>query len=94
VAKVKYHFVATEKFWDNFYRLKNSQKASVRNVWDTFKKDPFHPTLGAHKIQKLSSLVGKTVYSVVIEADLRALFYVEKNTIITFNIGSHDVYKT
>jgi hypothetical protein len=25
---------------------------------------------------------------------LRALFYIEGNTVVSFNIGSHDIYKS
>ena len=35
----------------------------------------------------------RTVYAVVIEADLRAVFYLDGNEVVTFNIGTHDVYR-
>jgi len=35
----------------------------------------------------------RTVYAVEIEGDLRALFYIDGDTVVTFNLGSHDVYK-
>ena len=35
----------------------------------------------------------KIVHAVVIEGDLRAVFYVSSNEVITFNIGTHDIYK-
>ena len=35
----------------------------------------------------------QTVYAVVIEGDLRAVFYVDRNDVVTFNIGTHDTYK-
>jgi hypothetical protein len=42
---------------------------------------------------KLSSLYGRTIYAVDIEADLRAVFYLEGNSIVTVDIGTHDIYK-
>jgi hypothetical protein len=58
----------------------------------SFKVDPFDSRLGTHKINYLSSQYRKTVYSVVIEADLRAVFYVDGNTLWTVDIGSHSIY--
>lgn len=90
---MNYRFTATETFWDNFYRLPSSQKESARRAWRIFKENPFDARLGAHKIQKLSATMGKTVYSVVIEGDLRAVFYIEGNLVVSFNIGTHEIYK-
>jgi len=36
----------------------------------------------------------RTVYAVVVEADLRVVFYIDGEVVISFNIGSHDVYRT
>jgi Txe/YoeB family toxin of Txe-Axe toxin-antitoxin module len=90
---VKYRFGATEAFWENFYALSPAQKESARAAWKIFKENPFDPRLGAHKIHKLSSVMRKTVYSVVIEADLRVVFYCEGDRVISFNVGTHDIYK-
>ncbi|MBE2204321.1 MAG: hypothetical protein IAE94_08295 [Chthoniobacterales bacterium] len=46
-----------------------------------------------HKIHRLSAIMGKTVHSVVIEGDLRAVFFIEGGTVTTFNIGNHSVYR-
>ena len=34
-----------------------------------------------------------TVYAVEVEVNLRAVFYIEGDTVISFNIGTHDIYK-
>jgi hypothetical protein len=74
---VKYQYRAVEKFWRNFYALRSEQKESVRRAWQTFKLDPFHPSLGSHEIRELSARAKHTVYSAVIEADLRVIFRID-----------------
>jgi mRNA-degrading endonuclease YafQ of YafQ-DinJ toxin-antitoxin module len=88
-----YRFRAAEGFWKKFYRLSPGQKESVRRAWSIFKTDPFDSRLGTHKINNLSAQYHKTVYSVVIEADLRAVFYVDGDTLWTVDIGSHSIYR-
>jgi len=34
----------------------------------------------------------RTVHAVVIEGDLRVVFYIEADTIVSFNIGTHAIY--
>ncbi len=58
-----------------------------------FKQNPFDPRLRSHKIHKLSARYGRTIYAVEIEADLRAVFYVEGDMVVTVDIGSHDLYR-
>ncbi len=70
----------------------SGQKESVRRAWEIFKVDPFDIRLGTHKINNLSARFRKTIYSVVIEANLRAVFYVENDTVWTVDIGTHSVY--
>jgi len=74
---VSYQYRAVENFWRDFYRLDPPQKASVRRAWQTFKSDPFHRSLGAHEIHELSAKARHTIYSVVIEADLRAILRID-----------------
>ncbi len=93
MAGVGYQFAVTEAFWENFYKLSAARKQSTRAAWKIFKANPFDARLGSHRIHRLSALMRRTVYAVEIEADLRALFYIEGGTVVTFNIGSHDVYK-
>jgi hypothetical protein len=49
--------------------------------------------LGPHKIRKLSARYGRVIYAAEIEADLRVVFYIEGNTVVTVDIGSHDLYR-
>jgi len=86
-------FQATERFWQNFYDLPTAQKASVRQKWQVSRDDPFHPSLGTHKIHRLSALAHHTIYSVVIEGNLRTIFRIDRNVVTTLDVGDHDVYQ-
>ena len=88
---MNYRYRATEPFWENFYDLSPAQKESVRRTWPIFKQNPFDPRLGTHKIHKLSALYQKTIYDVEIEADLRAVFFIEGDTVWSVDIGTHDI---
>ena len=35
----------------------------------------------------------KTVFSVTIKGNLKAVFYVQGNTVVSFDIGTHDIYQ-
>ena len=59
-----------------------------------FKENPFDPRLRPHKIHKLSALYGKTIHAVDIEANLRAAFYIEGNTVWSVDVGTHDIYRS
>jgi hypothetical protein len=89
---VNFQYRASETFWRKFYALSSKEKESCRDKFKVFKLDPFDARLGTHKINKLSALAKKTIYSVVIEADLRVLFYIEGSLVFTFDIGSHAIY--
>jgi hypothetical protein len=91
---MKYRFKPAEQFWRSFYSLPSTQKESVRHVWEIFKLNPFDSRLGVHKIQSLSAFYKKTVYSVVIEPNLRVVFMIEADMVITLDVGSHDIYNT
>jgi len=49
--------------------------------------------LRSHKIHKLSARFGRTIYAVEIEADLRVVFYLEADVVITVDIGAHTIYR-
>ncbi len=89
-----YHFRASEQFWKSFYRLSPSQKESTRQAWVIFQTNPFDSRLRTHKIHSLTALYKRTIYAVVIEGDLRSVFYLDSNTVFTVDIGTHDVYRT
>ncbi len=86
-------FQATDNFWKRFYRLSADQKESVRSAWLIFKRDPFDSRLGTHRISSLSSRYKRTIYSVVIEADLRVVIYLEADVIHTLDVGTHSIYR-
>ena len=88
-----YRYEATEAFWASFYRLTDAQKESTRRAWEIFKHDPFDPRLHTHKIHRLSAHYGRIIHAVEIEADLRAVFHVAGDRVITVDIGTHDVCK-
>ena len=88
-----YRYRPTETFWGSFYRLSDSQKASTRRAWEIFRRDPFDPRLRTHQIHRLSAHYGRTIYAVDIETDLRVVFYLEGDQVITVDIGTHDIYK-
>jgi mRNA-degrading endonuclease YafQ of YafQ-DinJ toxin-antitoxin module len=58
-----------------------------------FKQNPFDSRLRSHKIHKLSARFSRVIYAAEIEADLRVVFYIEGNTVVTVDIGSHDLYR-
>ncbi len=90
---MKYRYRAAERFWTSFYRLSPAQKESARRAWSIFKEDPFDPRLRTHKILRLSANYGRTIYAVEIEGDLRLLFYLDSETVVSLIIGTHDIYK-
>lgn len=90
---MKYRFKPTRRFWESFYDLTSNQKNAARRAWSVFKKNPFDPRLRPHKIHRLSTQYGRTIFAVEIEANLRAVFYVEGDLVITVDIGTHDIYR-
>ena len=90
---MKYRFKPTRGFWESFYDLTPSQKESARRAWKIFKEAPFDPRLRPHKIHRLSAQYGRTIHAVDIEADLRAVFYVDGDCVVTVDIGTHDIYR-
>ena len=39
-------------------------------------------------------LLGRTVYAVVVEGDLRITFYCDGNNVVTTNVGTHSIYRS
>ena len=90
---MKYRLKPTQRFWESFYALSSDQKESTRRAWKIFQENPFDPRLRPHKIYRLSARFNRTIYAADIEGDLRAVFYVEDDVVITVDIGSHDIYR-
>jgi len=90
---MRYRYRAVEPFWTRFYRLNAPQKESVRKAWEVFKVDPFDPRLRTHKIEKLSAHYKRTIYAVEIESNLRVIFYIEADVVVSVDIGDHRIYR-
>ena len=90
---MNYRYRAVEPFWKHFFRLSANQKEAARRVLPIFKQNPFDPRLRPHKIQRLSAHYGRTIFAVEIEGDLRAVFFVESDVVVTVDIGTHDIYR-
>ena len=58
-----------------------------------FRANPFDVRLRSHKIHRLSARYGRTIYAAVIEGDLRAVFYIDGDIVVTVDIGSHSIYR-
>lgn len=86
-------YKASEEFRKNFHTLSNEQKESVREKWKVFKIDPFHPSLGTHKIHRISALRKRKVFSVFIEGNLRVVFeMLDGGEVFTIDVGTHALY--
>jgi len=90
---VKYRFAATPSFKKALAKLTSSQKISAKKTFTIFKTNPFDSRLRTHKIHGLSARLGRTIYSVWIEKDLRALFYLDKDVAVSIDIGQHRIYR-
>jgi mRNA-degrading endonuclease YafQ of YafQ-DinJ toxin-antitoxin module len=87
-------FKRTPQFRKSFDSLNPAQQDAAREAFKKFKANPLNdPTLRPHKIQRLSALRRKTVRSITIEGDLRAVFTMDGNVIISEDIGTHAIYK-
>ena len=85
-------FRRRKSFKKSYDRLTPEQKRAVREAWPRFREDPFNPQFRTHQIQRLQKFYGKTVYSVVLLADLRALFILDGQTVVFVDIGTHKIY--
>lgn len=90
---MKYRFAATPSFKKALAKLTPSQKISAKEAFVIFKMDPFDSRLRTHKIHGLSARLGRTIYSVWVEKDLRALFYLDKDLAVSIDIGRHRIYR-
>ena len=87
----KYVFKTTPAFRTALRKLTPRQKA--RAAFGIFKEYPFDARLRTHKIHGLSAKLSRTIYSVSIESDLRAIFYVEEDLVVSLDIGDHATYR-
>ena len=78
----------TQRFRKVFSHLPAKIQAQVRKAYKQFKKDPFYPSLRFKQIHSI-----KSIYSVRINLDYRAVGLWDENEIIWFWIGTHDEYE-
>jgi hypothetical protein len=90
---MNYRYKPTKAFWKQFQALPLHQQTLARQKFRIFASNPFDARLRTHKIHHLSGILGKTVHAVVIDGDLRAAFYIEGDMVVSFAIGTHDIYK-
>jgi mRNA-degrading endonuclease YafQ of YafQ-DinJ toxin-antitoxin module len=90
---VNYRFKTTPTFRKALRGLTASQKDSARRVFAIFRNDPFDARLRTHKIHSLSTRFRRTVYSVWVEGDLRAVFYLDGDMVVSVDIGTHAIYR-
>lgn len=93
MAAPAYTFKRTPQFRRSFDDLSPDEQTAARKAFAIFKTNPFDPRLRTHKINRLSALHKKTVYSVAILNNLRAVFHMDGSVVTSLDIGSHDVYK-
>jgi hypothetical protein len=90
---VSYRYKTTPAFRKAPANLSPAQKDSARRAFAIFKDDPFDARLHAHKIHALSARFGRTMYSARVEDDLRVIFYLNGEIVVSADIGSHDLYR-
>lgn len=90
---MSYRFKTVPSFRRALRKLNPTQKVAAKRAFAIFKQNPFDPQLKPHKIHRLSSEYGVTIHAVCIEGDLRAVFYVEGDTVWSVDIGSHAIYR-
>jgi len=93
VATEPYVFKAVPDFWKSFSSLTPDAQKAAREAFKKFKANPFDPSLNPHKINRLTALYKRTVHSVTIGPDLRAVFTVSGNVVLSLDIGTHKIYK-
>ena len=91
--KTEYQFKVSPRFRRNFHRLGSAEQAEARKAFSIFKEDPFDTRLRNHQIHRLSAVAGETVYSARVSGDLRVLFVIRGDVVMSINIGRHDIYK-
>ncbi len=93
MAATTYIFKRTPQFRKAFDALAPEDQKAAKESLKIFKRDPFDPALKTHKINRLSALWRRNVWSVTIKGNLRAVFCMKSNQIISLDIGTHDIYK-
>lgn len=93
MATPKYVFKAPSSFWKAFSCLTSEQQSTAREAFKKFQANPFDPSFKTHKINRLSALNKCTIYGISLAPDLRSVFKIDGNIVISLDIGNHDIYK-
>jgi hypothetical protein len=80
--------IATEDFWDLYWRLPAWVRRQAREAYHLFEQNPHHPSLHFKRIHAT-----EPIYSVRITADYRAVGLWEDDLITWFWIGPHTPYE-
>ncbi len=78
---------ANSRFYKALDRLPLSVRQAARDAYMQFRKDPYHPSLHFKQVHP-----SKSIYSVRINIDYRAVGVRQEDTVIWFWIGSHADY--
>ena len=89
---MKYRFKTVPSFRRSLRKLSSDQKKAAKTVFAIFKQNPFDQRLRTRKIHHLSAEYKATVYSVRVLGDLRAVFYIDGDTVWSVDIGTHSIY--
>jgi hypothetical protein len=79
--------VTTAKFRKAFEKLSPAVQQKAKEVYNTWKKNPYHPSLHYKQIHQT-----QPIFSVRVSLSYRALGVKEDETMIWFWIGSHEEY--
>ena len=80
----------TSKFKKSFEKLPQQIKEKAEIKDKIFREDPFNPILGTHKLKGRL----KNYWSYSVDENYRLLFrFLDKDKVIYFNIGTHEIYK-
>lgn len=85
ILNIYYH----PQFRKSFLRLPKNIQRKAKDRVKTFKANPFHPSLDAHKLHgKL-----KEQWSFCVKGQYRILFVFDNSDVTFLDIGLHDIYK-
>ena len=60
---------------------------------EDFQGKSLRPAFACSQNTQVSARYGRTIYAVEIEPNLRAVFYIEHNVVVTVDIGTYDLYR-
>ena len=91
--KPQFKFKRTPAFRRAFDNFTPQQQKAAKKCFSIFKWNIRDPRLNTHLITKLTAKRKTPIWSVTIEADLKAVFSRDGDTIISEDIGKHSIYQ-